>query len=637
MCGILGVLGDYANARLRPDLLRHRGPDGTRVWSTPSNEPQASFAHTRLAILDLSAGGNQPMHSACDRYVLIFNGEIYNFLELRAELEASGHRFYTATDTEVFLQGLIAEGPAFQLRCNGMWSFCLWDRHTGSALLGRDRFGKKPLFHTRLPGGALAFASEMKALYPLLPSVQPSRRIQEHFFRMFDYEHTEDCVIEGIRRLPPGHWACWRGAELTVRRWWNTLDHLETPPARYEDQVERWRELFLDAVRLRMRADVRIGTALSGGLDSSAIFCAMAHLSAEGGSHARQSADWQHGFCAHYPGSSLDETKWARVVTDHVGVSLEAVEVDPLKGGWSIEQAHYQVEDPYITIPLPMLATYGAISQAGIKVTLDGHGADELFSGYGDFNVAVKDATAAQFAEIQAIHQSTLTGVYSVHERGSYSNWIKHRLLQAVRDSHLHPRRRLARLRGRLPASAAEPLLYSDQNHRAFQRLDALSQALYELFHITVLPTLLRNYDRYSMASGVEIRMPFMDWRLVCFTFSLPWSSKLGGGFTKRIMCDALRGILPEAIRTRRDKIGWNAPVHEWLKGPLKGEAEALLGRSNKKNALPKEVVARWASFQGNPSPAYEDGEALWCELMPAFWHRSLALASLHPVPKTSS
>jgi asparagine synthase (glutamine-hydrolysing) len=637
VCGILGVLGPAPNLRLRPALLRHRGPDGSGSWSAPAGEPPASFAHTRLAIVDLSADGNQPMHSACGRYVIVFNGEIYNFLELRAELEATGHRFCTATDTEVFLQGLIVEGAAFQLRCNGMWAFCLWDRLTGSAVLGRDRFGKKPLFHTRLPGGALAFASEMKALYPLLPSVRPSRRIRHHFGRLFDYEHTEDCVIEGIRRLPPGHWAFWHRGELTVRRWWNTLDHLETPPGRYEDQVERWRELFLDAVRLRMRADVRIGTALSGGLDSSAVFCAMAHIAGDRGSHERQSADWQHGFCAHYPGSSLDETPWARLVTDSIGVPLEAVAVDPLDCGWSIEQALYQVEDPYLTVPLPMLATYRAISRAGIKVTLDGHGADELFSGYGHLNVAMKDSTAAQVTEIEAIHQSTLTGVYSIRRRGGYSRRIKHRLLQALRDSHLQPRRRLAMLRGRLPASAVEPLRYADQNHPAFQKLDALGKALYELFHITVLPTLLRNYDRYSMASGVEVRMPFLDWRLVCFTFSLPWTSKLGGSFTKRIMRDALRGILPEAIRCRRDKIGWNAPFHEWLQGPLKDRVEALLRVTDQDSAegherpgdmdLTQDVAARIASFQATPSPTYKQGEALWCALLPAFWRHSLNLA----------
>jgi asparagine synthase (glutamine-hydrolysing) len=360
----------------------------------------------------------------------------------------------------------------------------------------------------------------------------------------------------------------------------------------------------------------------------------MAHIAGDRGGHDRQSADWQHGFCAHYPGSSLDEVRWARLVTDSIGVPLEAVAMDPLNCGWSIEQALYQVEDPYLTLPLPMLATYRAISQAGIKVTLDGHGADELFSGYGHLRAATRDATPAQVGEIEAIEASTRTGVYSLRKRGCRLRWLKHRLLHAVRDSGLQPRR--AQLMGRLPAYTVGPLRYADKHHPAYREMDALSQALYELFHITVLPTLLRNYDRYSMASGVEIRMPFMDWRLVCFTFSLPWTSKLGGGFTKRIVRDALRDIVPEAIRTRRDKIGWNAPAHEWLRGPLKGEVEALIRQTDDNAevllrlggiAFAQDVAHRYASFQANPSPTYRDGEALWCTLLPAFWRQSLNLA----------
>jgi asparagine synthase (glutamine-hydrolysing) len=613
MCGILGLLGVAHDGRLRPELLRHRGPDGTGLWAAPQGEPAASLAHTRLAILDLSPDGNQPMHFS-GRYVFVFNGEIYNFLELRAELEAVGQRFQTASDTEVFLRGLVAEGPAFQLRCNGMWAFCLWDRETGTALLGRDRFGKKPLFHTRLSGGALVFASEMKALYPFLSSLQPSRRIEEHFSKPFDYEHTDECVVEGIKRLPPGHWGCWRGGELIVRRWWCTLDHLETPPRRYEEQVERWRELFFDAVRLRMRADVRIGTALSGGLDSTAVFCTMAHMAARSGHDTRQATDWQHGFCARYSGSSLDESCWARVASDHVGVPLEEVEVDPLRCGWSVEQALYQVEDPYVTLPLPMLATYQAISRAGIKVTLDGHGADELFSGYGQLHVAMQDATPEQAAEIEAIEASTRTGVYSPLNHGLA-------LLRHPRPKPVfNPRRRVGHLLKYL-LGAVEASTHPDQHHAAYLQMDALSQALYDLFHISVLPTLLRNYDRYSMASGVEIRMPFMDWRLVCFTFSLPWTSKLGEGFTKRIQRDAMHGIVPYKILTRRDKMGWNAPMHEWLRGPLKTLIEATI----EDNGRPSNLVRQWKNFLKVDNPILSDCDGVFKELLPLYWRSSLS------------
>jgi len=617
MCGILGFLQfeiDDQQAKKCLKAISHRGPDSSSFWGSPDGEVPVWLGHTRLSILDLSHDGDQPMHSVCGRYVIVFNGEIYNFLELREELECKGYQFRTQTDTEVLLVGLIDEGTDFQLRCNGMWAFCLWDRQAKTALFGRDRFGKKPLFYAHIGQFGIAFASEMKALYPILPSIQPNERIEDNFLNLFNYEYTKNCVIVGINRIPPGYWAFWKDGNLQTQRWWNTLDHLEAPPSRYEEQVERWRELFLDAVRLRMRADVQIGTALSGGLDSSSTFCSMAHLANQGESR-RQSNSWQHGFCSSYPGSDLDEVVWAQIVSNHIGIPLQVVEIDPLQAGWTIQDALYQVEDPYLTLPLPMLATYKAISQAGIKVTLDGHGADELFSGYGGLSTVLKNtATPLQMVEILAIERSMYSNKYEPDFK--YSSKVR----QKFSESILNLRKTIASLRKRLPI----PFSFDDQNHPAFQEMDPLNQSLYEMFHVTVLPTLLRNYDRYSMTSGIEIRMPFMDWRLVCFTFSLPWTSKVGGTFTKRIVRDAMKGILPEPIRTRRSKVGWNAPLHEWFKDPLKEEVSDLV--YSQALGLPHNAIALWENFQTKLEPRYLDGERLWCQLMPAFWYKSLGI-----------
>ena len=612
MCGITGIINSNQINKLRLKVLHHRGPDAEGLWSAPDGEMPVSLGHTRLAILDLSDNASQPMVSACNRYVLVFNGEIYNFLELREELQKRGCAFTSESDTEVFLQGLIHEGPSFQLKCNGMWAFCLWDRKEKTALLGRDRFGKKPLFYAHLKHGGMAFASEMKALYPFLETVQPSSRIEEHFRNLFDYEHTEDCVIQGIKRIPPGYWASWQNSNLKLYRWWNTLDHLEEPPAKYEEQVERWRELFLDAVRIRMRADVPIGTALSGGLDSSATFSTMAYL-AGSGSIKRGARDWQHGFCAHYPGSSIDESLWARIVSDHIGVPLNEIVVNPVDGRWSIQEALYQVEDPYLTLPLPMLATYRAISDAGIKVTLDGHGADEMFSGYGHLRYAILNSSPEQFVELDAIDRSLRTGTFEPRRRFILLHWI-------AKQGYIRGGLKFLDLKRRMLGDWRRT--FPDQEHPAFKAMSVFDQALYEIFHVTILPTLLRNYDRYSMASGVEIRMPFMDWRLVCFTFSLPWTSKLGGGYTKRVLRDAMAGILPEKVRTRRDKIGWNAPLHEWLKGPLADEVESLLARIGDERLL-----EHWRKFNRLKSPSYIEGEKMWKKLMPFFWHESLELS----------
>jgi len=360
-----------------------------------------------------------------------------------------------------------------------------------------------------------------------------------------------------------------------------------------------------------MRADVRIGTALSGGLDSSSTFCAMAHIARSSRDHERMSPDWQHGVCAGFPGSEFDETPSARIVADYVGAPLECVAIDPARSPWTITEALWQTEDPYMTLPLPHLAAYRSMAQMGIKVTLDGHGADDLFCGYVHLRAAFPDASREQTAELLAIERSLSGARYDVESGSVTAARVKERVKNAVRPL-LNP------LRGR------RALAFADQKHPAFQGLDYLTRVLYELFHVTTLPTLLRNYDRYSMASGVEIRMPFLDHRLVTFVFSLPWTSKVGGGYTKRILRDAMKGLMPDEIRLSRTKFGWNAPMHEWLRGPLHGELVQIRD-SGQLDAGGRQQIDR---FERIGEPTFGQATALWnTVLLPAFWRRSLSLA----------
>lgn len=626
MCGIAGYIGsnDSAVGHRLIAKIKHRGPDGEGLWLSSDGGKPALFCHTRLAILDLSPGGSQPFVSADGRYVLVFNGEIYNFLELKADLMATGHEFTTSSDTEVLLAGLIREGPSFQLKCNGMWAFCLWDNHKKTALFGRDRFGIKPLFYTIFAGGSLAFSSEMKGLSHLLDRVEPAIGIDHFFSHQFEYESTSKCVIAGLSRFPAGSSAFFQDGELHFSRWWNTLDHIMTIENSYAQQVEHWRELFLDAVRLRMRSDVRIGTALSGGLDSSSILAAMGHVANTTGSdNDRLATDWQHGFCCHYPGSQLDEAKWANMVANSCNIPFSLVEIYPTETPWSLEDALAQVEDPYLTIPLPMLATYKSIKENGISVTLDGHGADELFSGYGHIKRALSCATGySEHAEILAIDESTRTGIYSERQRLRTKESLRLKVRSLLSSTH-------SQVRFWLSKSEYSQGLAAIKKHPSYQAMDVFTQILYELFHFSVLPTLLRNYDRYSMASGLEIRMPFMDWRLVSYTFSLPWKSKLGGTFSKRIQRDALNGILIDAVRLRRDKIGWNAPAHEWFRGPLKKSLDIWL-QAPVKHPYRHDAAQAWKTFQAIPKPSFSDGQKLWDGLLPFLWTMSLTNARWH-------
>lgn len=393
MCGIFGHVGklDRGLAERCLHTLSHRGPDGWGLWQGDG----VTLGHRRLAILDLSENGKQPMSYGNGRYWITFNGEIYNFLEIRAELEALGHVFRSESDTEVILAAYAQWGEGCLARFNGMWAFAIWDTVERSLFLARDRFGKKPLFYAELPNGEFAFASEMKALLPLLPAAVPDRAmIRGMTLRSsFAYEATERCLIAGVKRFLAGHCGKLSGGRLRSQRWWNTLDHLPQIPARYEEQVEMMRNLLTDACRLRMRSDVTIGTALSGGLDSSAIFSLLAHINREHHGEARLAGDWQHAFVASFPGTPLDEAQFAQQVARHAGIDATILPVDPARHIDQLQRMLYLYEDLTVTSPLPFVALYGQIKRAGVTVTLDGHAADELFGGYStDWAYALVDA-----------------------------------------------------------------------------------------------------------------------------------------------------------------------------------------------------------------------------------------------------
>ena len=257
-------------------------------------------------------------------YWITYNGEIYNFLELRTELKRLGHRFRTETDTEVILAAYVQWGDACLTRFNGMWAFALWDRQEKSLLLARDRFGVKPLYFLHGPG-RFAFASELKAFLALdgfRPALDPE--VAPRYFLESAYAlegTTTETLLQGVQRLPAGHTLrIAAGGHPHVRRWWETRDHQPEVPARYEDQVARFRELFLDATRLRLRSDVPVGSCLSGGLDSSAVVCAMAHLHRQQGADlARSPLDWQRAFIADFPDTVLNERSYADEVVGHIG------------------------------------------------------------------------------------------------------------------------------------------------------------------------------------------------------------------------------------------------------------------------------------------------------------------------------
>ena len=572
MCGIAGIWQLDGQKVERNTIerfigaLAHRGPDGEGMLN--EDEGRLALAHRRLAILDLSTAGDQPMRSRSGRYDITYNGEVYNFLELRAELEEYGFRFRSDSDTEVILAAFERWGPDSLLRFNGMWSFAIWDRRRRALFLSRDRFGVKPLY---VLAGArrFAFASELKAFLHLdgFDPIADTRALEARLAGNF----SEHVLLRGVESLPPGH--C---LEVTVEgtrgwRWWNTLDHLVSVPRDIATQAEEFRELLFDACRLRVRSDVPAATSLSGGLDSSSVLCSLAVAKERGGAD-RQAPEWQRAFISGFPGTPQDETMYAALATERAGAI-------PVVHQFSGDDFHarldaylYQYEEIGGLSGVASWALYREMRREGVIVSLEGHGGDELLAGY-----ALHILLALMRSRgLMAAPRRTLDLIDTLQHMhgGGRSERPNKAVLAALTipgvhavARHLWPSQRL--LAETIRRHSFDPTTATDESTRieeqAIDALGPLTGALYRSFHRHSLPRILRNFDVYSMGHGVEARMPLLDWRVVCYGFSVPDESKAAHGYAKRLLREAMRGVLPEAVRLRRDKLGYNAPVAHWL------------------------------------------------------------------------
>lgn len=616
MCGITGIWnftqGKIATSAIDrfTDSLAHRGPDGRGVWV--EDDRSLALGHRRLAILDLSGDGKQPMTYSHGRYVITFNGEIFNFVEIRAELESKGYAFTSSSDTEVILASYAEWGARMLHRFNGMWAFAIYDRFEKTLFIARDRFGIKPFLYL-LSSQQFAFASELKAFkylegYSPCIDYETSQVLLEDGFNV---EGTERTLLAGVRRLQAGHYGLLKNGKLTIVRWWKTLDHLVEPPSTIGEQAEYFRELFYDAVRIRMRSDVPIGSCLSGGFDSSAVVCALAEIGRE---HAdlRQAREWQQTFIATFPGSANDERESAEEVVRFTGVRGNFFPVTDSEALNNIETVLQAFDDVYIGMPTAIWLIYRAMRRARVVVSLDGHGADELMGGYvqPDF---------LYFHNAPSLLRSAFENIQLIKDYRSLVSHFEHLRIAGIFRSPLaaflmnHPS-----LGGRILSNRSllkkakkafrRPFLRSTRSKtdddftmvgscdRLPDQWGFLNRRFYEMFHSTLLPTILRNFDRLSMAHGIEIRMPFMDWRLVSYIFSLPDASKIGAGFSKRVAREAMRDRMPEKIRSAKYKIGFNSPLPEWFNGPLR---EWMLNLVESERCQKHELIdgRRFASF----------------------------------------
>lgn len=604
MCGILCAIGDFERERfvMALELLAHRGPDGEGIWR--EERDALIMGHRRLSIVDTTDSGRQPMQDGA--LVITFNGEIYNYVELRKILESKGHSFKSTSDTEVILKSFLQWGEKCVNMFNGMWAFAIWDKDEKKLFLARDRFGVKPLFYAFTPNG-FVLASEMKAIAKLMHKIEMSSDFEWCLNNIYEYEATEKSLINGIKRFPAGHTAYFfhNESKIKISRYWNTLDSIDPDNSSYSHQVEKFREIFLDACKIRMRSDVKIGTSLSGGLDSSSVAAAMNYW---GSSAGLTSAfpDWQNAFVATFKDTYLDETEYAEEVVKSLNLKGHFFEVDGAGGLGELGEYLWFFEELFLTSPVPMTTIYKAIKNEGVSVSLDGHGADELLAGYGHsiFN-AVKDDPFS-FRLIKEIID-TFKKMRGVNKRdfeilvdgfAGRKNLLKFYLLRLLR---IKPEDELIR------------------------ELGYFNAALYKEFHLYILPTLLRNYDRYSMAAGVEVRMPFLDYRLVTHSFSLPWQSKVSGGYTKSILRDAMKPYLPLKVIERKSKVGFGTPFTEWFLDKWRSFTLDIVHSESFNNSSfiqPKEVRTEVLRFFGKKKHSPQDGDEVWKKLMPYLWEQ---------------
>jgi asparagine synthase (glutamine-hydrolysing) len=555
--------------------LAHRGPDGFGIEHFP--EARLWLGHRRLAILDLSERARQPMSYAEGRYWLTYNGEVYNYIELREELRRLGHRFVSKSDSEVILAAYAQWGPECQFRFNGMWAFAIWDVQERRLFLSRDRFGVKPLHYSDRAGG-FAFASELKAFLalPWIDGAFDPEIVAETLTNINGQEATPYTLLPGVRRLPPGHAMVVKAdGSIQINAWWNTLDHLPQPRAKLDEQAEEFRALFFDACRLRLRSNVPLATALSGGLDSSAIACTLAELHRRGAVEGAPQ-DSQRAFVACFPGTPYDERPYAEMVVDHTGLAPHYHNVDGDLVVNNIEKVILDREGIYLQTHLGAWSTYCVMNCAGVRVSVDGHGADELLGGYRfcverAIELAARSLDLERYLDLRRVlHRldgnATPLRPYAVVGQAlaarlrKIPTWIRGQM--AARD-------RVESQPWLLPYDG-HSRLYNAAADARVQGLSTLQALLFTWFHGDILPTIMRAIDRASMAHSIEVRMPFTDWRLVTFAFALPETSKMGGGYTKRILREAVHGLIPEEIRLHTNKVGIVGLTKSWVSGPLR-------------------------------------------------------------------
>ncbi|MCP5469512.1 MAG: asparagine synthase (glutamine-hydrolyzing) [Chlamydiales bacterium] len=544
MCGIYGA---FYRTEVDPHLcaaslkkLAHRGPDALGHTLPTSS---LFLGHARLSILDLDERANQPFVDRSGRFTIVYNGEIFNYIEIKRELEKLGHTFRTTTDTEVVLNAFIEWGEKALFRFNGMWALAIWDAHDHRLFLSRDRFGIKPLYLFRDQGG-IQFASEMKAFFGVDAI---NERFVYNALTIWAVERQKETLLQGVERVMPGENVWITDSGIEKKRWWETAHHLPQLPDRKEEIVQHFRELLIDACRIRLRADVPFATALSGGIDSSSIASILAQVRSPGDQPFS-------AFIAHFPDTVQDEWEFASHLADEKEIPKVQVKISAEACIDSIDEVIRVTEEGACLSTGPYLL-YKAYREHGIKISIDGHGADELLAGYIEYPKQVISKRILKQSPLRSLEM-----LHALHNMGMPYRTIAKQFGAKFLPREIATHRRFF--------TYESPLYAAPKLPQEIAKKERLDQELYRDFHYDKLPPILRRFDHCSMAHGVEVRSPFMDWRVVTFAHALSARYKLNRGYSKYILRLAMKGILPEKIRTRTQKLGFTNPIEEWMHIP---------------------------------------------------------------------
>lgn len=592
MCGITGFFSFENNHVISKQLLQsmtnvlaHRGPDDSgcvlidrkkqRTFSFSDTAEDGAIrnghvglGHRRLSILDLSENGRQPMNTANQEVWLVFNGEIYNFIELRSDLKNLGHVFSTDTDSEVVLKSYMQWGTQAFNKFNGMWGMAIYDMRNDTIILSRDRFGKKPLYYYT-DGKKVLFSSEIKSLH-LHPEVLKeinNQKVIDYAGRHYRYvDNDNESFFKNILQVPKSSYMIFgkNGLE-TVQKYWSLEPQESTGNELSESEiVEKFRNLLIDAVNIRLRSDVPVGSMLSGGLDSTSITA----LAVKGNKNF-------HSFTGVTGEGYFDESKYVDVFVKEIGIKHNYVHPNPAELFDVLKEMLSYHDEPICTVTwYNIYLIIKEIANYGIPVILTGHGGDELLGGYWDHY-------HYNFSDIRALggdDSYELSEWMKNHNRPK-SEYVRER--EYIKCLHKNKDIELKKYSQYLDCLSQNLLAYDRKNLPEASFCGDLSRRLYlELFYETV-PASLRAEDRCMMAFSIENRVPFLDYRLAELCFSIGNSYKIRNGLGKWLLREAMKGILPEEIRVRKDKTGFNAPFDEWIRNENREQIEELISRNS--------------------------------------------------------